>query len=64
VTGAAHHRRVANGGGYIRKRALSSGELRFEARLGTEYLGTFESREAAQAAIEAARRREPREVAR
>lgn len=52
MTGAAHHRRGPNGTGYIRRVQRASGEVRYEARLRNEWLGSFESRAQAQAAID------------
>lgn len=62
MTGA--HHRQANGKGYVRAKALASGEQRFEARLRNQFLGTYHSRAAATAAIERAKCAEPEGVCR
>lgn len=50
--------RRPNASGHVKPKALASGEMRYQARLGTRYLGTFDTRAQAQLAIEAAQRAE------
>lgn len=54
----ARHQRKANNMGYVRTCHRRDGELCYEARLATAYLGRFDTRAAAEAAIERARRRQ------
>lgn len=58
----AIHGRGANNSGYIRIMRLSTGELRYHARLQNKWLGSFETRARALRAIEDAQGRKPAAV--
>lgn len=56
----ANHVRRPNNMGNVRKRELQMGGTRYEARLATHYLGTFDTREEAEKAIDVARKAKSR----
>lgn len=61
MTCAAHGRKP-NGSGYVRKKQLVDGAVRYEARVGGRYISTHETRAAAEYAIRAWKKLETKEA--